>query len=80
MAVNVGLQSAPTKSNEERRETGLSLMVIGAMLWCFDALVFFFLPAGMKLGQQKGFFLLTGSALLLGAAIVGVGMYLRKSK
>jgi hypothetical protein len=78
MAVQSMSQSPAPKSSEERRETGLSLIVIGVMLWCFDALVFFFFPAGMKLGQQKGFLLLTGSALLFGAIVMGIGVYLRK--
>jgi hypothetical protein len=76
--MSVKTMSATSSNNEERGETGLSLIVIGAMLWFFDALVFFFLPAGVKLGQQKGFTILTGSAFLMGAVVIAIGWYLRK--
>lgn len=63
---------------EDRRETGLSLIVIAGILWFFDALIFFFLPAGIKLGEQRAFALVTGSVFLLGAVLMSVGFYLRK--
>jgi hypothetical protein len=76
--MSVKTMTATSNSNEERRETGLSLIVIGVMLWFFDALVFFFLPAGIKLGQQKGFTILTGAAFLMGGVVMAIGLYLRK--
>ncbi|HET9697846.1 MAG TPA: hypothetical protein VFP40_13325 [Terriglobales bacterium] len=78
MSVKTMTSEATSSNNEDRRETGLSLIVIGAMLWCFDAFVFFFLPAGIKLGQQKGFTILTGTAFLMGAVVMAIGLYLRK--
>ena len=76
--MSVKTMSAASNNSEVRRETGLSLIVIGAMLWFFDGLVFFFLPAGIKLGQQKGFTLLTGTAFLVGAVVMAIGLYMRK--
>jgi hypothetical protein len=76
--MSVKTMTATSNSNEERRETGLSLIVIGVMLWFFDALVFFFLPAGIELGQQKGFTILTGAAFLMGGVVMAIGLYLRK--
>jgi len=65
---------------EERIEKGRSLIVIGFVLWFFDGLIVFFLPAGVRLGQQRGFATLILSAFLAGAAVMAVGFYLRKEK
>jgi len=56
-------------SAEERRETGLSLELIGGMVLFFDFLVLFFLPAGLRLGQRVGF-----SAVLIAIAFVSFGL------
>ena len=56
-------------SVEERRETGLSLELIGGMVLFFDFLVLFFLPAGLKLGQRVGF-----SAVLAAVAFLSFGL------
>ena len=56
-------------SVEEKRETGLSLELIGGMVLFFDFLVLFFLPAGLKLGQRVGF-----SAVLIIVAFVAFGL------
>ena len=58
---------------EERRETGLSLITIGFMLWFFDLLVAFFLPAGYRTGHQRPFLLLIGSAAVAGAVLAVIG-------
>ena len=65
---------------EERTEKGRSLIVIGALLWIFDAFVFFFMPAGVRLGEQKPFAILIISAFVAGALVMGCGFYLRKEK
>lgn len=65
-------------NTEARREKGLSLIVIGFLLWFFDALVFFFMPAGVRLGEQRPFAILTLSAFIAGAVVMGLGVYLRK--
>jgi len=65
-------------SSEVRRENGLSLIMIGFMLWFFDTLVFFFMPAGERLGHGRPFAILIGSAFLAGAILIGLGMHLRK--
>ncbi|HVZ16259.1 MAG TPA: hypothetical protein VG897_04030 [Terriglobales bacterium] len=63
---------------EERRENGLGLIMIGFMLWFFDALILFFMPAGIRLGHRLPFEFLIGSAFVGGAALIAVGMHLRK--
>ena len=65
-------------SSEERRENGLGLIMIGSMLWFFDALVLFFMPAGVRLGHKLPFELLIGSALVAGAILIAIGMHLRR--
>jgi uncharacterized BrkB/YihY/UPF0761 family membrane protein len=67
-------------SSEERLEKGLSLIVIGFLLWFFDALIFFFMPAGVRLGEQRPFAILTLAAFVAGAVVMGFGVYLRKEK
>ncbi|HVZ19221.1 MAG TPA: hypothetical protein VG897_19030, partial [Terriglobales bacterium] len=62
----------------ERRENGLGLIMIGFMLWFFDALILFFMPAGIRLGHRLPFELLIGSAFVAGAALIAIGMHLRK--
>jgi uncharacterized membrane-anchored protein len=69
-----------TANTEERRENGLSLIVIGFLLWFFDALVFFFMPAGVRLGEQRPFALLVASAFIAGAIVMGIGFYVRREK
>ena len=56
-------------SVDEKRETGLSLELIGGMVLFFDFLVLFFLPAGLKIGQRVGF-----SAVLIVVALVSFGL------
>ncbi len=54
-------KSVSTDANgnrEERHEKGLSLIVIGFLLWFFDALILFFMPAGVRLGDRRPFALL----------------------
>ena len=65
-------------NSEERRENGLSLIMIGFMLWFFDALIFFFMPAGVRLGHQQPFLILTIAAFVSGIVLIAIGVYLRK--
>jgi len=65
-------------STEERRENGLSLMVIGFMLWFFDLLILFFMPAGVRLGHPRPFQVLIASAFVAGVVLIASGRYLRK--
>ena len=65
-------------NSEERRENGLSLIMIGFMLWFFDALVFFFMPAAARLGHPRPFEALIGAAFVAGVVLVLIGMRLRK--
>jgi hypothetical protein len=68
-----------TSNSEERRENGLGLIMIGFMLWFFDAMVFFFLPAAMRLGHPRPFVMLIGSAFVAGAALIAIGYRLRRA-
>jgi hypothetical protein len=71
-------QISRSTNPEERRETGLSLITIGFMLWFFDALVFFFMPAGVRLGHPRPFAVLIASAFVAGAILIAVGMHLKR--
>ncbi len=54
-------------SSEEKKETGLSLEIIGGMVLFFDLLILFFLPAGLKLGHKSVFL-----GLMIAVAVVGI--------
>ena len=71
-------QLSSSANPEERRENGLSLIVIGFMLWFFDALVFFFMPAASRMGNPRPFELLIGAAFLAGAVLIALGTHLRR--
>ena len=71
-------QLSRSANSEERRENALSLMVIGFMLWCFDALVFFFMPAGVRLGDQRPFEITIGSVFVAGVILIAIGARMRK--
>ena len=62
---------------EEVREKGLSLEVIGGMLWFFDFLILFFLPAGLKLGHKAAFLTLMIALGLLGLVLFVSGVVIR---
>lgn len=64
-------------SAEERSETGLSLELIGGIILFFDFLVLFFLPAGLKLGQQSGFAAVLGLVAVAAFAMVVWGHMVR---
>ena len=62
---------------EQVRERGLSLEVIGGMVWFFDFLILFFLPAGLRLGYQTVFAVVMGALFVLGAALIASGYAMR---
>ncbi len=55
---------------EAVREKGLGLEVIGGMVWFFDILILFFLPAGVKLGHQATF-----AAIMIALAVLGLALF-----
>ncbi len=63
---------------EERRETGLSLELIGGIVLFFDFLVLFFFPAGMKWGQARGFSVILITVAVVSFAIVVCGHVIRR--
>lgn len=65
-------------SSEERRENGLSLILVGFMLWFFDLLILFFMPAGVRLGHARPFEVLMVSVFVAGAVVMAIGRYWRK--
>ena len=71
------MASLEVSGAEEKRETGLSLEVIGGMFLFFDFLVLFFLPAGLKLGQQVGFGILMGVLFGVGIGFIAAGYLMR---
>lgn len=62
---------------EEEREEGLSLEVIGGMVWFFDFLILFYLPAGAKLGHRAVFLTVMAALFVLGAALYVSGWVMR---
>jgi hypothetical protein len=73
-------QLSESSSPEERRENGLSLIVIGFMLWFFDTLVFFFMPAASRMGHPRPFALLIGAVFVAGAMLIAIGTHLRRDR
>lgn len=64
-------------SVEEKKETGLSLELIGAIVLFSDFLVLFFLPAGLKLGQHMGFGIVLGAVAVAAFVLVVCGHVVR---
>jgi hypothetical protein len=62
---------------EQVREKGLSLLVIGGMIWFFDFLILFFLPAGLKLGHKTAFVTLMVALAVVGLALFVSGLVIR---
>jgi hypothetical protein len=62
---------------EQVREKGLSLEVIGGMIWFFDFLILFFLPAGLRLGHKSGFVVIMIALALLGLVLIVSGYVIR---
>jgi hypothetical protein len=62
---------------EERKETGLSLELIGGIVLFSDFLVLFFLPAGLKLGQHFGFAMVLGAVAVAAFVLVLWGHMVR---
>ncbi len=62
---------------EEVREKGLSLEVIGGVVWFFDFLILFFLPAGLKLGHKTGFAAGMVALFVVGLTLIVSGYLIR---
>ena len=62
------------ESPEERRESGAALSVIGAILWAFDVLVIFFLPAAFRLGHQGAFLTIVVVLAVVGLILIIFGL------
>ncbi len=77
---NTLLQSYKYANPEDRREVGLSLITIGFMLWFFDLMVAFFLPAGYRTGHQRAFLLLIGSAAVAGVILNLIGWKMKADR
>ncbi len=68
----------PVQANaEEVRDKGLSLEVIGGMIWFFDFLILFFLPAGIKLGHKTTFLVVMGALAAVGLVLFISGIVIR---
>jgi lipopolysaccharide export LptBFGC system permease protein LptF len=76
--MNQTLATNAASSLEERRENGLGLIMIGFLLWFFDALMFFFMPQAARMGHPRPFLALIGAAFVAGAALIAIGTRLRK--
>ena len=64
-------------SQEENRETGRALMVVGWILVLFALLVVFFQPAAVKLGQIR-FGVIAGAMVVVGLLLNIYGYRLRR--
>ncbi|HWR36100.1 MAG TPA: hypothetical protein VN622_09555 [Clostridia bacterium] len=74
-----GVKPAGEDAEEERRETGTSLILIGWLCWIFAALVMFFNPSAIRLGR------LTMVEIAVTLAVAGLvlnilGLRVRKRK
>jgi hypothetical protein len=70
-------QEAVMPSQEESRETGRALMVVGWILVLFAMLVMFFQPAAIKLGQMR-FGIIAGVMVVAGLLLSFYGYRLRR--
>jgi fatty acid desaturase len=64
----VSTKEQEVRTPEQKRETYRAMAITGWLIFLFDALVLFFLPAGLRLGQ--GFFL----PIVILIAVVGLGV------
>jgi NADH:ubiquinone oxidoreductase subunit 3 (subunit A) len=64
-------------SQEENRETGRAMMVIGWILVLFALLVVFFQPAAFRLGQIR-FGVIAGAMVVVGLLLTIYGYRLRR--
>ncbi len=65
------------QSAEDRREVDLAVVLIGFLLWVFDFLVVFFLPAGLKRGRL-GFVAIVATLAVAGLVLIVTGFALRR--
>ena len=64
---------------EAKREIGGSVMFMGLAVWVAALLVVFFLPAGIRLGHQLGFFSIIAVLAVLGLVLMVSG-YMARGK
>lgn len=64
-------------SQEESRETGRAMMVVGWILVLFALLVLFFQPAAFRLGQIR-FGVIAGAMIIVGLLLSIYGYRLRR--
>ena len=60
-----------------KQETGGSLIFIGLAVWVADLLVFFFLPAGVRLGSQRTFAAIIAILAVAGLVLIVKGYQAR---
>jgi len=65
---------------EQRQEKGASLMFIGLAVLVAGFLVLFYLPAGLRLGHQRGFETLMGGLAVVGIVLLATGWRMRRLK
>jgi energy-converting hydrogenase Eha subunit G len=63
---------------EAKSELGGSLMFIGLALWVADLLVFFYLPAALKLGRHLTFVGIIAVLAVMGLVLMITGYGLRR--
>lgn len=65
-------------SSEDKRENGSAMLAIGWVLVLFASLVFFFHPAGMKLGETR-FAVIAACLVVAGLSLAIAGTWIRRS-
>ena len=71
------MTDAVERREQERRETGASLMFVALAVWVAGLLVLFFLPAGMKMGRETMFYAVIAGLAALGAVLMLLGWMMR---
>ncbi len=62
------------EANEERGASGAALSIIGVILWAFDVLFLFFLPAAFKVGHHASFLAIMAVLAAVGLLLIMIGM------
>ncbi len=59
--------------DEGGSDSGAVLTIIGVVLWFFAAMVFFYSPAGLKLGNHAAFVAIVGVLFVAGLVLIIAG-------
>lgn len=69
--------SSSEDNREDKRENGSAMLAIGWVMILFASLVFFFHPAGLKLGETR-FAVIAGCLFVGGVILAAAGTWIRR--